>query len=68
MITVSEAAERIGVHPATMKRWEHAGLITARRTPGGHRRFAPADVERLLTQPLKDSATVAAEGGPECTE
>ena len=27
--------------------WEREGLITPRRTPGGHRLYCPADVERL---------------------
>lgn len=49
-VTVAEAADMFGVGPATIRRWENAGLLTSRRTLGGQRRFRRADLERLTTE------------------
>lgn len=49
-LTLREAAERLGVHPTTLRQWADAGLIPAFRTPGGHRRFAREDVEAFLRE------------------
>src|SRR5436309_10261322 len=46
--TLSEASKLLGVHPATVRQWSDEGKIGAFRTPGGHRRFARVDIERLL--------------------
>ncbi len=45
MLTIEEAAERLGVSTITLRRWEKAGKITAQRTQGGHRRYSLADIE-----------------------
>ena len=47
-LTMSEASKILGVHPATLRLWSDDGKIGLFRTPGGHRRFARAEVERLL--------------------
>src|SRR5436190_23743364 len=47
-VTTGEAAERLGVAPATIQRWVNAGLVIAERTMGGHRRIPIAEVRRLL--------------------
>ena len=46
--TLGEASRLLGVHPATIRQWSDEGKLSAFRTPGGHRRFARADIERLL--------------------
>jgi len=38
----------LGVSPATMRRWSDAGRLRVFTTPGGHRRFSRAALERLL--------------------
>jgi excisionase family DNA binding protein len=43
-LTLSEAAQALGVHPTTLRRWADQGDIPVRVTPGGHRRFFHADV------------------------
>ena len=43
-ITLSQAAEQLGVHPATLRRWADQGDVPALLTPGGHRRFRHADL------------------------
>jgi len=47
-VTTGEAAERLGVAPATIQRWVNAGLVIAERTAGGHRRIPIAEIRRLL--------------------
>ena len=44
---LSRAASYLGVHPITLRRWADQGGIPVMLTPGGHRRFAVADLRRL---------------------
>lgn len=45
LLNLSEAAEYLGVHPATIRVWADRGEIPSQRTPGGHRRFRPEDLQ-----------------------
>lgn len=45
-VSLGEAAEMIGVHPATIRNWAERGELPFRRTPGGHRRFRRADLQQ----------------------
>lgn len=45
---LSEAAELLGVHPSTVRAWADQGKLPVQRTPGGHRRFARAEIEAIL--------------------
>lgn len=47
LLPLSEAAERLGVHTSTLRRWADRGEIRVVTTPGGHRRFPESEVERL---------------------
>lgn len=47
-VSLREAAELLGVHPATIRNWADRGDLPARRTPGGHRRFRRADLLQWL--------------------
>lgn len=47
-VSLREAAEILGVHPATIRNWADRGDLPARRTPGGHRRFRRADLLQWL--------------------
>jgi diguanylate cyclase (GGDEF)-like protein/PAS domain S-box-containing protein/excisionase family DNA binding protein len=49
-VTLKEAAGTLGVSTSTFRRWADAGRVQAVRTPGGHRRFAVADVRRLARE------------------
>ena len=44
---ISVAAELAGMHPQTLRIYERRGLIEPSRTPGGSRRYSPADIHRL---------------------
>jgi excisionase family DNA binding protein len=48
LIGIKKAAERLGIHPETLRRWDRAGRITAYRTPTGIRRFKLADLDNFL--------------------
>lgn len=46
-VRVGKAAELLGVSPDTLRRWEAGGKIRTRRSRGGQRLMALADVLRL---------------------
>lgn len=52
-LTTAEAAARLGVSVATLKRWAQSGLLPSERTEGGHRRFRREDVEALAAPPAR---------------
>ena len=43
-VSLRQAAEILGVHPATVRNWADKGDLPSRRTPGGHRRFRKNDL------------------------
>jgi excisionase family DNA binding protein len=45
-LNLSDAAALLGIHPSTLRSWSDRGDIPAHRTPGKHRRFRRADIER----------------------
>jgi len=47
-VSLGEAAQIIGVHPATLRNWAEQGELSFRRTPGGHRRFRRSDLQQWL--------------------
>ncbi|HUF38006.1 MAG TPA: helix-turn-helix domain-containing protein [Anaerolineales bacterium] len=44
-LSLSEAADLLGVHPSTVRNWADRGKLPVQRTRGGHRRFRRADVD-----------------------
>ena len=47
---LAEAATLLNVSPSTLRRWGDAGKVTCRRTPGGQRRFARAEMESWIAE------------------
>jgi excisionase family DNA binding protein len=45
-ISLREAADILGVHPATVRNWADKGDLPSKRTAGNHRRFRKSDVLR----------------------
>jgi MerR family transcriptional regulator/heat shock protein HspR len=41
------AAERVGMHPQTLREYERQGLVQPERTPGGARRYRDEQLHRL---------------------
>ena len=50
LISIGEAARRLGVSVNTLRRWDDNGLIRSTRTLGGQRRFLTEDVERVKSE------------------
>ncbi len=50
LLTVRQAAERLGVGYSTLKQWIYKGRVRTTRTEGGHHRIADTEVERLLAK------------------
>jgi excisionase family DNA binding protein len=49
-LTPNEVAQWMMVSPITVRGWAQKGLLQAEVTPGGHRRFRSAEVERFARQ------------------
>ncbi|MCY4662872.1 MAG: helix-turn-helix transcriptional regulator [Acidobacteria bacterium] len=48
LLTVREAAGRLGVGYSTLKQWIYKGSVRTTRTEGGHYRISDEEVDRLL--------------------
>ncbi|WP_420629348.1 MerR family transcriptional regulator [Candidatus Leptofilum sp.] len=46
-LSLSQAADLLGVHSTTLRRWADGGQISFMLTPGGHRRFALSDLNQF---------------------
>ncbi len=47
---LNEAAKRLGIHPTTLRRWADTGEVPVMITPGGHRRFDAAELDRFAVE------------------
>jgi molybdopterin-binding protein len=64
LLTVRQAASRLGVGYSTLKHWIYQGRVRTRVTSGGHHRIADTEVDRLLAP---STAASARPEGPERT-
>ena len=55
-VRIGRAAELLGVSVETLRRWETAGKLRTRRTPGGQRVVTAAEITRLRGQRGKREA------------
>jgi excisionase family DNA binding protein len=60
-LSLREAAEMLGMHPATVRLWADRNELPSRRTSGGHRRFRRTDIEARLRQETKRKPSPAAQ-------
>ncbi len=49
-LSLSAASRLLGVHASTLRRWADEGAVPVYITPGGHRRFARADILALAAR------------------
>jgi excisionase family DNA binding protein len=54
-LTISEAAERLGISQKTLRRWADRGMVEHRRTPTGYRLFDLAALEQLIEEMTRDA-------------
>lgn len=47
-LSLSEAAEILGVHPGTVRNWSDHGVLPVHRTQGGHRRYLRTEMDLWL--------------------
>ena len=43
-LSLGDVAERLGVHPSTVRAWSDQGVLPVYRTQGGHRRYLLAEI------------------------
>ena len=60
-LSLREAANLLGMHPATVRLWADRNEIPSRRTSGGHRRFRRTDVEARLREEAQPEPGPAAQ-------
>lgn len=44
-LRLSDAAQVLGVHPSTVRKWSDEGMLPVHRTEGGHRRYHRQEIE-----------------------
>lgn len=47
-LSITEAAEIVGVHPDTLRAWADKGEVKSWKTVGGHRRFRRDDLTAVM--------------------
>ncbi len=50
LLSVSAAADRLGIAYSTLKRWIRSGIVRTTRTEGGHHRVSEAELDRLAAR------------------
>jgi len=48
-LSISQAANQLGVSLGTIRRWSDLGYLESYRTPGGQRRFSREHIERFVS-------------------
>ncbi len=64
LLTVRDAAARLGVAYSTLKQWIFKGRVRTTQTEGGHHRISEAEIERLLARRGPETAPAPKAGKP----
>lgn len=48
LLSISQAAKKLGVHPNRLRAWEKQGLLIPVRLPSGQRRYPVDEINRIL--------------------
>jgi excisionase family DNA binding protein len=60
-LSLSDAAEVLGVHPSTVRLWSDKGVLPTHKTQGGHRRYRRNEIT-LWAESNKSSREIEPEG------
>src|SRR3954467_8088344 len=63
LLTVTAAAQRLGIGYSTLKQWIYSGKVRTTTTAGGHHRISDAEIERLIARGNPDQARSAVRKG-----
>lgn len=58
-LDLSVAADYIGVHFSTLRRWANDGKVPCIRTPGGRRRFTKAELDAFISSLRQGESSVS---------
>src|SRR6185503_10759662 len=61
-LTLGQAAKYLGVAQSTIRKWSDQGRVPAFYTPGGHRRYRRADLDKVLEAGTADEGMAVLEG------
>lgn len=61
LLTTTEVAQALYVHPRTVTRWAKSGKLRSVVTPGGQRRFTVAELQRHLSGQVRSDGATSAE-------
>ena len=64
LLTVRDAAERMGIGYSTLKQWIHQGKVRTTQTAGGHHRLSEAEIDRLLARHTPSARAQPRGAGP----
>ena len=64
LLTVTAAAQRLGIGYSTLKQWIYNGTVRTTTTPGGHHRIAEAELERLMAKGAPTTPSHKRASGP----
>jgi excisionase family DNA binding protein len=51
-LSLSDAAQMLGVHPSTVRLWSDKGVLPVHKTQGGHRRYKRSEISLLAESSL----------------
>lgn len=50
LLTITQAARILRVHPHTLRSWADKGLVPVIKTPSGYRRFDPSSLAQWMVE------------------
>ena len=59
-MTIGKAAERMGVHPKTLQRWDRSGRFVAQRTATNRRYYTPDQIDAYLCRRVDQPRRIVA--------
>ena len=60
LLSLSEAAKVLGVHPSTVRLWSDKGILPVHKTQGGHRRYKQGEIS-LWAESIHKSSEIEPE-------